>query len=45
MSAAGGVRIAPGDRLVLRMELRVRGIGTGFQTATVDWTAGVGWRL
>jgi hypothetical protein len=45
LSAAGGVRIIPANRIVARFELRVRGIGTGFEAAMADFTAGVGWQL
>lgn len=43
-SAAAGVRlrqVIPGA--VVRAELRVRGIGTGFTGSVAEWTAGIGW--
>jgi hypothetical protein len=44
-SGAGGIRVVPDGPLAFRVELRIRAIGSAFESTTVDWTAGVGWRL
>ena len=43
-SGAVGVRGWLSDRLALRGELRVRGVGTGFEGSAAEWTAGASWR-
>jgi hypothetical protein len=43
VSAAGGVRIPVTERLGAQLELRVRGIGTGFEGSAAEWTAGFAW--
>jgi hypothetical protein len=44
-SASGGVRVWFRRWLAARAELRVHGIGTGFEGATAEWTGGLQWRL
>lgn len=44
-SGAAGLRAAITRVVGLRMELRVRYIGTGFTGATADWTLGAAWRF
>lgn len=44
-SAAGGVRVAMGDRLGGLAEVRVRGIGTDLDTRTTELSLGLSWRL
>jgi len=44
-SAAGGVRTWLTERAGLRAELRVRGIGSGFEGAAAEWTGGFAWRF
>jgi hypothetical protein len=43
-SAAGGFRAWVTPRVGLRAELRVRGVGSGFQGAAAEWTGGLTWR-
>jgi len=45
VSGAGGVRAWLTDRVGLRGELRVRGIGTGFTGSAAEWTLGVSRRF
>jgi hypothetical protein len=45
LSAAVGARAPLRDRLGMRAELRVRGIGTNFSGSTAEWTLGLSWRL
>lgn len=45
LSAAAGVRAPLRDRLGIRAELRVRGIGERFTSSTAEWTLAVSWRL
>ena len=45
-SLSTGLRIAPPNApLTLQAELRVRGIGSGFEGSVAEWTAGLRWRL
>jgi hypothetical protein len=44
-SAAGGFRAWLTPRVGIRAELRVRGIGSGFEGAADEWTVGFAWRL
>jgi hypothetical protein len=44
LSVGAGVRVAVAPAIALGAELRVRGIGTGFEGSTAEWTAGVAWR-
>jgi hypothetical protein len=45
-SGALGARITPGtDRLDLRAELRVRGIGSNFAGSVAEWTTGIAYRF
>jgi hypothetical protein len=44
-SAAGGVRAWLTPRTGVRAELRVRGIGSGFEGASDEWTVGFAWRF
>jgi hypothetical protein len=44
VSGAAGLRAWLTDQVGLRGELRVRGIGTGFEGAAAEWTFGVSWR-
>jgi hypothetical protein len=44
-SAAGGFRAWLTPRAGIRAELRVRGIGSGFEGAAAEWTVGFGWRF
>ena len=45
LSVSGGGRFQLRERLGMRAELRVRGIGTGFTGSTAEWTLGLSWRL
>jgi hypothetical protein len=42
-SGAGGTRVALTGNLGARAELRVRGIGKGFDGTTAEWSAGLSW--
>jgi hypothetical protein len=44
-SGAAGVRAWATERVGLRGELRVRGIGTGFEGSTAEWTLGAAVRF
>jgi hypothetical protein len=44
-SAAGGVRLALAERLGALAEVRLRGIGTDFDTRTTEFTVGLSWQL
>jgi hypothetical protein len=44
LSGAAGLRAWMSDQVALRGELRLRGIGTGFEGAAAEWTLGVSWR-
>jgi opacity protein-like surface antigen len=44
-SAAIGGRIAVSSPMSAVGELRVRGIGSGFEGSTAEWTLGIAWRL
>lgn len=44
LSAAGGVRVwGLIPSALLRLELRVRGVGATFSGSTAEWTGGIGW--
>jgi hypothetical protein len=45
VSVAGGVRLWLGDRMGLRGELRVRGIGSTLGGSTAEWTGGAALRF
>jgi hypothetical protein len=45
VSGAAGVRAWLTEQVGLRGELRVRGIGTGFEGSTAEWTLGGAWRM
>ena len=45
ISGAGGLRAWLNDQVGLRGELRVRGIGSGFEGSAAEWTAGVAVRF
>lgn len=45
LSGAAGVRLAVTPLLGLRTEMRVRGIGSGFEGAAAEYTLGLAWAL
>jgi hypothetical protein len=44
LSAATGLRIGLTSAVAFAAELRVRGIGSKFEGAAAEWTAGLAWR-
>lgn len=45
LSAAGGFRVRINEYFGARAELRVRTLGDYFSSSTIEWSAGVSWRL